>query len=401
MTKTLFEAAKPILETLQKHHYQAFYVGGAVRDYLMQKPIHDIDITTSATPDEIEAVFDKTIPIGREHGTINVVYNGDQYEVTTFRAEGEYDDHRRPNEVFFVRDLYEDVKRRDFTMNAIAMDVNYQIHDYFDGLKDIEQRLIKTVGNPAERFNEDTLRIIRGLRFQSQLGFTLEKATFNGMHAHIADIAHLSIERIVIELKKLTLGQYVAQSFNNLKYFNAFNYIPFFNRFDLSKFILEEPISLSMLIAFLKAQQPDVDTQLSDLKISNNEKKYITRLERMLQQMPEIQSKQNLKLFVYDYGKEDILQVLSYERMLNDNNIMKVSPFIFNAASINEVSQKLPISSRKEMDIDGKDILQALDKPSGAWLKSILRQVECAIISDEVKNFKPELLKWVKTHVQI
>lgn len=100
MTKTLFEAAKPILETLQKHQYQAFYVGGAVRDYLMQKSIHDIDITTSATPDEIEAVFDKTIPIGREHGTINVVYNGDQYEVTTFRAEGEYDDHRRPNEVF-------------------------------------------------------------------------------------------------------------------------------------------------------------------------------------------------------------------------------------------------------------------------------------------------------------
>lgn len=401
MTKTLFEAAKPILETLQKHQYQAFYVGGAVRDYLMQKPIHDIDITTSATPDEIEAVFDKTIPIGREHGTINVVYNGDQYEVTTFRAEGEYDDHRRPNEVFFVRDLYEDVKRRDFTMNAIAMDVNYQIHDYFDGLKDIEQRLIKTVGDPAERFNEDALRIIRGLRFQSQLGFTLEKATFNGMHAHIADIAHLSIERIVIELKKLTLGQYVAQSFNNLKYFNAFNYIPFFKRFDLSKFILEESISLSMLIAFLKAQQPDVDTQLSDLKISNNEKKYIIRLERMLQQMPEIHSKQSLKLFVYDFGKEDILQVLSYERMLNSNNIIKVSPLIFNAASINEISQKLPISSRKEMDINGKDILQVLDKPSGAWLKPILRQVECAILSGEVKNFKPELLKWVKTHVQV
>ncbi|WP_432722293.1 CCA tRNA nucleotidyltransferase [Staphylococcus equorum] len=401
MTKTLFEAAKPILETLQKHQYQAFYVGGAVRDYLMQKSIHDIDITTSATPDEIEAVFDKTIPIGREHGTINVVYNGDQYEVTTFRAEGEYDDHRRPNEVFFVRDLYEDVKRRDFTMNAIAMDVNYQIHDYFDGLKDIEQRLIKTVGDPAERFNEDALRIIRGLRFQSQLGFTLEKATFNAMRAHIADIAHLSIERIVIELKKLTLGQYVAQSFNNLKYFNAFNYIPFFKRFDLSKFILEESISLSMLIAFLKAQQPDVDTQLSDLKISNNEKKYITRLERMLQQMPEIQSKQSLKLFVYDFGKEDILQVLSYERMLNSNNIIKVSPLIFNAASINEISQKLPISSRKEMDINGKDILQVLDKPSGAWLKPILRQVECAILSGEVKNFKPELLKWVKTHVQV
>src|SRR5699024_369511 len=98
MTKSLFETAKPILETLQAHQHQAFYVGGAVRDYLMNKAIHDIDITTSATPDEIEAIFDKNILIGKEHGTIDVVYNGDQYEVTIFRAEGDYDDHRRPNE---------------------------------------------------------------------------------------------------------------------------------------------------------------------------------------------------------------------------------------------------------------------------------------------------------------
>lgn len=102
MTNSLFETAKPILEKLQAHHFQAYFVGGSVRDYLMNRPIHDIDITTSATPDEIETVFDKTIPIGREHGTINVIYKGEQYEVTTFRSEGDYDDHRRPNEVFLL-----------------------------------------------------------------------------------------------------------------------------------------------------------------------------------------------------------------------------------------------------------------------------------------------------------
>ena len=173
MTNTLFEQAKPLLEQLEHHGYQAYYVGGCVRDYLMERPIHDIDITTSATPDEVEALFDKTIPVGKEHGTINVVYQGENYEITTFRAEAEYTDHRRPSEVYFVRELYEDVKRRDFTMNALAMDTDYQLHDYFNGRADIQHKLIRTVGEAQERFDEDALRILRGLRFQAQLGLSL------------------------------------------------------------------------------------------------------------------------------------------------------------------------------------------------------------------------------------
>lgn len=141
MTNELFESAKPILNQIQQHGYQAYFVGGSVRDYLMQRPIHDIDITTSATPDEIESIFDHTIPIGKEHGTINVVYNHENYEVTTFRAEEEYIDHRRPSDVHFVRDLYEDVQRRDFTINAIAMDTDYQTFDYFNGEDDIKMAL--------------------------------------------------------------------------------------------------------------------------------------------------------------------------------------------------------------------------------------------------------------------
>lgn len=401
MTKTLFEQAKPILKTLQTNQHQAYFVGGSVRDYLMHKTIHDIDITTSATPDEVEAIFEKTIPIGREHGTINVVYNGQHYEVTTFRAEGDYDDHRRPNEVFFVRELYEDVKRRDFTMNAIAMDADFHIHDYFNGQQDIKNRIIRTVGNAQERFNEDALRIIRGLRFQSQLGFSLENETFYGMQSHINDIEHLSIERIVVELKKLTSGKYVANSFENLQRLNAFNYIPFFKHYNLNNFILDEAIPFTLLVALLKAQQPSVNGNLNDLKISNNDKKYISKLEKILNQLPNIKSKSGFKILIYDYGEQDIQSILNYMDLHIKNHLPSFSPLIINTQSVKEVSKQLPIQSRNDIDINGKDILEVVNKQSGPWLKTILRDIEIAIIDGDVQNIKSELIRWVNSHVEI
>ncbi|MGI2268331.1 CCA tRNA nucleotidyltransferase [Staphylococcus cohnii] len=401
MTKTLFEQAKPILKTLQTNQHQAYFVGGSVRDYLMHKTIHDIDITTSATPDEVETIFEKTIPIGREHGTINVVYNGEHYEVTTFRAEGDYDDHRRPNEVFFVRELYEDVKRRDFTMNAIAMDADFHIHDYFNGQQDIKNRIIRTVGNAQERFNEDALRIIRGLRFQSQLGFLLENETFYGMQSHINDIEHLSIERIVVELKKLTSGKYVANSFENLQRLNAFNYIPFFKHYNLNNFILDEAIPFTLLVALLKVQQPSINGNLNDLKISNNDKKYISKLEKLLNQLPNIKSKSDFKILIYDYGEQDIQSILNYMDLHIKNHLPSFSPLIINTQSVKEVSKQLPIQSRKDIDINGKDILEVVNKQSGPWLKTILRDIEIAIIDGDVQNIKSELIRWVNSHVEI
>lgn len=188
MDKSLFEQARPILEQIQDNGFEAYYVGGSVRDYVMGRNIHDIDITTSATPDEIESIFSHTIPVGKEHGTINVVFNDENYEVTTFRAEEDYVDHRRPSGVTFVRDLYEDLQRRDFTMNAIAMDTAYKLYDYFDGQQDINNRIIRTVGIAEERFQEDALRMIRCLRFQSQLSFDIAMETFEAMRTQMADI---------------------------------------------------------------------------------------------------------------------------------------------------------------------------------------------------------------------
>lgn len=400
MDKSLFELAKPILEYIQENGFEAYYVGGSVRDYVMGRDIHDIDITTSATPDEIESIFSHTIPVGKEHGTINVVYNHENYEVTTFRAEDDYLDHRRPSGVTFVRDLYEDLQRRDFTMNAIAMDTEYKLYDYFGGQQDIDNRIIRTVGLPEERFQEDALRMIRCLRFQSQLSFEIADDTFEAMRKQMADIKFLSIERIVIELTKLIRGINVAQSFKHLKTLNAFNYIPYFDHLEMNKININEPIDLELFIAIVSVKF-DKNTSVKPLKLSNRQLREIQQYKQIIMTLPNIVMKEQLKMFVYDYDIKLIENVLSASEILMENDIQGHQPLIVNHQTINEINHQLPMNSRKEMSVNGGVIMSHLNKKSGPWLKDVLRQIEIAIVTDKVSNQETEILKWVDNHVKI
>lgn len=160
-----FTHAIPILHTLHEHGHQAYFVGGAVRDVLLGREIGDIDIATDATPDKVESLFEKTVDVGKEHGTVIVLHDGVSYEVTTFRTESEYEDFRRPKEVAFITSLKEDLLRRDLTINAMAMDINGEIIDHVGGKQDIKRKRIQTVGDPACRFQEDALRMMRAVRF--------------------------------------------------------------------------------------------------------------------------------------------------------------------------------------------------------------------------------------------
>lgn len=400
MDKSLFEQAKPILEHIQKNGFEAYYVGGSVRDYVMRRDIHDIDITTSATPDEIESIFSHTIPVGKEHGTINVVYNHENYEVTTFRAEDDYLDHRRPSGVTFVRDLYEDLQRRDFTMNAIAMDTEYQLYDYFGGQQDINNRIIRTVGLPEERFQEDALRMIRCLRFQSQLSFEIANDTFEAMRLQMADIKFLSIERIVIELTKLIRGINVAQSFKHLKRLNTFNYMPYFEHLEMNKININEPIALELFIAIVSVKF-DKYTSVKPLKLSNRQIREIQQYKQIIMTLPNIETKEQLKMFVYDYDITLIENVLSASEVLMENDIQGFQPLIVNHQTINEINHQLPMNNRKEMNVNGGVIMSHLNKKSGPWLKDVLRQIEIAIVTDKVNNKETEILKWVDNHVKI
>lgn len=400
MDKSLFEQARPILEQIQDNGFEAYYVGGSVRDYVMGRNIHDIDITTSATPDEIESIFSHTIPVGKKHGTINVVFNDENYEVTTFRAEEDYVDHRRPSGVTFVRDLYEDLQRRDFTMNAIAMDTAYKLYDYFDGQQDINNRIIRTVGIAEERFQEDALRMIRCLRFQSQLSFDIAMETFEAMRTQMADIKFLSIERIVIELTKLMRGINVEESFNHLKSLKAFNYMPYFEQLDMNQINVTEPIDLELLIAIVSVKF-DINYSLKPLKLSNRQVKDINQYIQIMNALPSIITKEQLKMFVYDYDTNLIKNVMVAADVLKANDIQGHEPLIVNLQTIDETLHRLPMHNRKDMMVNGGVLMAHLNAKSGPWLKDVLRQIEIAIVTGKVSNEETEILKWVDNHVKI
>jgi len=198
-----------ILSVLENAGFEAYLVGGCVRDTLMKRPFHDTDITTNALPEQIMNAFReyKTVPTGIKHGTVTVISDGVPYEITTYRIDGEYSDSRRPDSVEFTSSLREDLARRDFTVNAVAMNSKGEISDFFGGKEDIQKKIIRCVGSPEKRFSEDALRIMRAIRFSSQLGFRIESETAQAVHRMKDRLRNISKERIREELDKLICGK--------------------------------------------------------------------------------------------------------------------------------------------------------------------------------------------------
>lgn len=197
---------KFIIDNLTEHGYEAYAVGGCVRDTLLSRIPGDWDITTSAKPEQVKEIFSHTIDTGIEHGTVTVMRNHVGYEVTTYRIDGEYEDARHPKEVTFTANLVEDLKRRDFTINAMAYNHQTGLVDEFDGIGDLEQKIIRCVGNPMERFSEDALRMLRAVRFSAQLGCTIEEHTKEAIRQLAPTIAKVSVERITTELVKILIS---------------------------------------------------------------------------------------------------------------------------------------------------------------------------------------------------
>lgn len=227
MKITMPAGARHIIEQLNNNGFEAFIVGGCVRDCLLGKMPNDWDITTNAKPEQVKSIFSHTVDTGIEHGTVTVLVERNivakdhdaqmvaegkdahyayAYEVTTYRVDGVYEDHRRPKDVTFTASLEEDLKRRDFTINAMAYNDDQGVIDVFGGIKDLEDGIIRCVGVPSERFDEDALRILRAVRFAAQLGFVIEDATQNAMREQAKFLADISAERIQVELTKLIMS---------------------------------------------------------------------------------------------------------------------------------------------------------------------------------------------------
>ena len=199
---------KNIIETLEENGYEAFAVGGCVRDTLLLRVPGDWDITTSAKPEEVKALFSHTIDTGIQHGTVTIMKNHVGYEVTTYRIDGEYEDARHPKEVIFTANLVEDLKRRDFTINAMAYNDRVGIVDEFQGMQDLEDKVVRCVGNPRERFSEDALRMLRAIRFAAQLGFRIDEETKAAIKELAPTLAKVSKERIAVELVKILVSDH-------------------------------------------------------------------------------------------------------------------------------------------------------------------------------------------------
>lgn len=195
-----------VLERLTANGYQAYFVGGCVRDAWLGRGVQDLDIATSATPDQVMACFERTAPTGIKHGTVMVILGEDTFEVTTFRTESAYEQFRRPAEVKYVTSLTEDLQRRDFTMNAMAMDATGQIIDPFGGRQDLEAGVLRSVGEAAERFGEDALRMLRCIRFAAEYGLRIEEATWRALCEHAPLLSHIAMERVRAELARIVGG---------------------------------------------------------------------------------------------------------------------------------------------------------------------------------------------------
>ncbi|MEA3319058.1 MAG: CCA tRNA nucleotidyltransferase [Bacillota bacterium] len=395
-----FRQGIEIIERLEENGHEAYFVGGSVRDTLMDRVIGDIDIATSATPEEIQAIFPKTVDVGAEHGTIIVVSSEDEnYEVTTFRTDGTYTDNRHPDEVIFVKSLKEDLKRRDFTMNAIAMNKVGKILDPFDGEKDINRKVIRTVGKATDRFREDALRMLRAVRFASQLSFSLEANTFLGIQADKALLANVSIERKTIEMEKLLLGQGVKFGLELLVTTGLHSYLPqlegkekqLLELGDMPLHRLKNRSSTWTILSYaLKIDKHEVEGFLTSWKLP---KKIIKSVVENLLLMEKIQQYGWRREAVYRAGREQSLEVHQVMCMLGlDEETSK--------KKIDELYENLPIHSLKDIVFDGHDLMELAGGKRGKWISEILSDMEMALINEETENERAALKEWVYNWLQ-
>ena len=371
-----FNGAIDVLEKFNKEGYEAYFVGGCVRDFLLGCEFSDIDITTNALPEEVKTIFRKSIDTGIQHGTVTILVNGESYEVTTFRTEDDYIDHRTPEKVEFVSNLRDDLDRRDFTINAMALDSKGNLYDYHNGKKDLTNKIIKTVNNPNERFFEDALRMLRAFRFSSKLGFEIEDSTLVAIKKNAELIKFVSIERIVNEFKKLLAGIGSKRSLELLLDSKLNTYIPFLS--DIISFVDCSKYTFCQSLYILTKLNNISFEKLRDLKLSNKEIKKIKEYERI---NLEFLDNRPLELILYKYDKDDIYFIVDYFDYCDKKDIDIIN---------------LPISSFNDIAITSMEIISIIDKSPGPWMKEVTKKLEEAILLNKIYNTKKNIVDFLK-----
>ncbi|NLV88673.1 MAG: CCA tRNA nucleotidyltransferase [Tissierellia bacterium] len=434
-----------VLNRLEENGFSAYIVGGSVRDMLLGKTPSDYDVATDALPEEIEEVFGeyKTIEVGKKFGTIVVVQEEGNIEVTTFRQDGEYLDGRRPEQVFFSKNLKDDLSRRDFTINAMAYNKNTGIIDYFNGAEDLKNSIIKTVGSPEDRFKEDYLRIIRAVRFATQLGFSIEENTFNACKLYSKFLSNISMERIQEEFFKILLAKKPSIGIRLLKDIGALEvFLP--ELMDAVGFIQHNPhhemdvfehtmcvidrvepiLHLRLAALFHDIGKPHTltidekgighfyghdklgakmaKTILKKLKASNEIVEKVSLLiDRHMTQHANLKAK-GLKRLLDRMGEEEIFTLLKLQKADRScsNRDAKIDDLIEREEKIKEILDKKEPYSKKHLAIKGDDLIK-LGYNEGKRIGEILDYLLKRVLENPDLNEKEKLIQIAKEQFEI
>ncbi|WP_342551675.1 CCA tRNA nucleotidyltransferase [Paenibacillus sp. FSL R7-0652] len=406
-----------VLTQLNTHGFEAYWVGGCVRDELLGRAVDDMDITTSASPEQVMALFEDCIPTGLQHGTVTVRAGGYYFEVTTFRTESDYRDNRRPAAVQFVQDIKEDLQRRDFTMNALAMDVNGTLVDPFGGQTDIKQELVRCVGLAVERFGEDALRMLRCVRFASVFNFRIAYNTWKGFVHQRELLQHIAMERVRTEMVKMMAGPHPLKGLELLFRSRALEYVKApvdssrFNKDLLAglEHLSGDHVLLRWTCLLLAGgyNREEADKLLRNWTFSNEQRSRITgvlQVEQLVTAFVEQDEEDNKlreswiesELACGAQAADDWL-MLQEElpkrwRDLSEQveaRLAKVQAF---AAGW---SRSIPVHEIKELEITGEQVLQLVDRKGGPWLgqlmKHLLRETAVGNITNQHEALRAEV----------
>lgn len=377
----IFVKAMPVLRTLEDAGFEAYFVGGSVRDVLLHRHVHDVDITTSAYPEEVKELFDKSIDTGIKHGTVTVLYGGESYEITTFRTESGYQDFRRPDHVTFVQTLDEDLKRRDFTINALAMDMHGDIVDLFNGIEDLKNHIIRAVGNPEKRFHEDALRMMRAVRFMSQLEFKLEEKTEQAIKDNHELLKKISVERIREEFVKMGLGPFSRQAFQIFLDTQLSEDVPdFAGKKDLLQVYPQLKFSPTMetslwavIIILLKVSNENIGKFMRDWKNSNA---MTEKVEQIIKMFDLIADHVPTDYELFEAGEDIIINTIDVADILGQP---------VSSEALVDRYLALPIKTPSELAVDGRFLIKRGMRP-GAQLGRTLNQIRKKVVACEIEN---------------
>ncbi len=435
-----------IINTFYKNNYEAYMVGGCVRDSILGNEPKDYDITTSSKPNNTISLFNKTIPTGLKHGTVTVLINNNPYEVTTFRTDGTYLDNRRPSSVNFVTDIKDDLSRRDFTINALAYNEVTGLIDYFNGVNDIENKIIRCVGDPDKRFKEDALRMLRAIRFSCQLSFDIEINTLNAIKRNYLLISNISNERIRDELCKILISTNPSKGIELLKEtklleiilpdINALvNFSPKCTNHNRNVFLhtlkvidnTENNLILRLSALFHDVGKINTLTHfnngsfygfpghciegsimtkkiLSNLRFDNNTIKIVCKLieHHLVLNVNTMPTKYEVKKLLNSVGKDNMHLLFELQRA-DINSLNNPEPFLKKVSYTEDLVNRIIKNNEplviKDLDITGEDLITTLKVPPGKLIGEVLNHLLEKVLEDPTLNSEEVLLNLGKDFI--